>query len=193
VNLNLWGGKGIARRTKIPNKVRLPTNNYTAIVLGRWLAPRPQAEFTLSTAVRAIGYDPENRRHRAKVYNVINYWRRKAKEVWDFAIIEGRIRPGSFAETWGDFLHYFNRNFRAFYILFDRKEGVYYQPNFSAKERLDQKRLERHGKALKTVLSEMVGFDETLIVTGRPIREALVEAERYTRKYITDHTYELEE
>jgi hypothetical protein len=39
----------------------------------------------------------------------------------------------------------------------------------------------------------MVGFDESLIVTGRPIREALQEADKFTRKYITDHTYELEE
>ena len=39
----------------------------------------------------------------------------------------------------------------------------------------------------------MMGYDEKLLRTGQPIREALKEADKFTRKYITDHTYELEQ
>jgi hypothetical protein len=177
-------------RRRSPDRIRLHNiHNYVAIQLGNWLAPRPQAEFNLDTAIRAVGYDPENRHHRMKVYNVIAYWRKKAREVWDYAIENGKIKARAFAQTWGAFLNYYNKNFKAFYLLYDPKDKVYYQPNFSAKERLDQKRMERQAKGLKTVLAEMVDFDESLIVTGRPIREALQEADKFTRKYITDHTY----
>jgi len=181
-------------RRSTPDRIRLHNpNNFVATHLGNWLETRPFAEFTLNDAISAIGYDPEDRRHRTKVYNVINYWRKKAKEVWDFNIYYGIMKQGHFAENWGNFLQNYNSNYRAFYLLFDSKEGVYYQPDFTAKERLDQKRAERKVKALRYVLSEMAGFDESLIVTGRPIREALEEADKFTRKYITDHTYELEQ
>jgi len=163
-------------------------HNETAILLGNWLDPNPLAEFTLDEAILSIGYDPENRRDRTRVYNVINYWRRKAKEVWDNMIYAGELKPSTFSENWRRFIGKFNRDYKAFYILYDKKYGAYYQPNFKFKEILDQRRLERHVLSIQTVLKEMAGYDERLLVTGRPIKEALEEVDRITRKYITDHT-----
>jgi superfamily II DNA or RNA helicase len=165
-------------------------HNPTAILLGNWLDPDPLKEFTLDEAIASIDYDLENRHHRTMVYNVINYWRKKAKIVWDEMIYAGELKPATFSENWRRFTFKFNRDYKGFYLLYDKKYGAYYQPNFSHKERLDQKRAVRHVKALQTVLKEMAGYNERLIVTGQPVREALEEADKFTRKYITDHTSE---
>jgi hypothetical protein len=172
-------------------KIRLQNaHNQTAIRLGKWLDPDPHMGFCLDDAVIAVGYDPEDRRHRTMVYNVINYWRKKAKIVWDEMIRAGELKPAKFSENWERFTYKFNRDYRSFYLLYDRDSGAYYQPNFSHKERLDQKRAEKHAISLKTVLTEMIGYDERLLRTGLPIREALEEADQFTRKYITDHASE---
>lgn len=168
-------------------------HNYTAIQMGHWLSRRSHSQFTLDNIIMGIEYDPENRHHRTKVYNVIAYWRRKSKDVWEWLIESGKIQPQKFAEMWGVFLNSYNRNYRAFYLLYDREEKAYFQPRFTEKEIADQKRVYRHAKSLQTILNEMGIFGETLLATGRPVKEALREADKYTRKYITDHTYEKEE
>ncbi|VUT24974.1 MAG: hypothetical protein MOIL_00787 [Candidatus Methanolliviera sp. GoM_oil] len=191
--LKILDDYGIAKITKRKKKVRKGIiwlhNNQTAIRLGRWLADHSDGEFTLDDLIMAIEYDPDDRHDRIKVYNVIAYWREKAKDVWDYLVEAGKIPDGKFAERWKNFLDYYNENYSAFYLLYDSSPKAYFQPDFSEKESLDQIRIRKHAKALKTVLEEMGIFDEELLVTGGSIREAMQATKEFTKKYITDSTY----
>lgn len=163
--------------------------NYYMIELGKWLYRNPEGHYTLDELIRAVGLDTENRHDRTKIYYVLYHWRTEAREHWDRAIEEGTITPGNFAKTWWNFVEYINKNYKAFFLLFDRNVQAYYQPRFHEKEVLDQRRLEHKIFSLTTVLKEMCDFDEHLLLTDQPIRKALNEADDYMHKYITDSAY----
>lgn len=168
--------------------------NYVRDLASRWVEERLVFKkrgypfvirpFTFDQLCGGIGHDPMIVRERNKVYfDVILYWRKKASVYWDELERKGALK-GNRLEKWKIFLWNYNEIWRAFFFLYDRKQNAYYQPNLVEKEVLDYRRLERQIIGIGSVAGEMKEFDEVILLTGKPARELLEDADKIRMKYL---------
>lgn len=125
--------------------------------------------FTFDDLARGIGYDPERVRDHNEVYfKVIEYWRRRAGEFWDY-LMEGGMITGTVEERWNNFLWQYNSYWNAYVFFYDTEKKVYCQPGFFEKEIIDQRRVIKQADSFITVLKEMCVYGERLLYTGQDL------------------------
>jgi hypothetical protein len=136
--------------------------------------------FTFEELATGMGYDPERVRERNEVYyKVIEYWRKKASQFFDYLLEEGSI-TGSSEERWNKFLWYYNSYWNAYVFYYDSETKSYCQPGFFEKEIIDQRRVIKQADGFITVLKDMSRYGERLLYTGQdlPRLERTMEALR---------------
>lgn len=152
--------------------------------------PPNQEPFDCPYLTEQLDLDPTNRTQVQKVYqNVIQYWRDKAIPIYEYLKQNNSLDSGDKYQNWQIFLQNYNKIYGAYFFLYDRKQGYYIQPNFAELEQMSNKRIEWQWKGIKSIMGEMVEFDERMLPSGRRAQEALKDIIKYGKLHITDSEY----
>jgi len=163
---------------------------YTSKLLSRWLTAqykKGKEIFTMREMCMGIKYDPDDRHSYTRVYQVIVSWRNKAKNYIKVLKMAGGFKYRELEKNWDAFLDELNSK-HGIFILYADKDHTYFQPTFHWKEINDQKRAIKQAKGMLTIIKEFDLYDEKLLLTGKPIGEALKEANNFVRGYLTGRT-----
>lgn len=158
-----------------------------------WIYPKSGKSFTIPQLMIDLSLNPDSKSKYHQVYSTIKNMR---KGMIDFYISNmpsldnhgNPIKSKNRYERWDILMYNYNTGtIPSFFLLFDRKQNSFIQPNFIQLEKMDKKRLENLAKGLVSIIEEMKEFDVRL--EGRPAKDMLKVHEKYQKVFLTDGRY----